>query len=97
MKHDKAKPDYSLVPPGALEEAVRALTYGAAKYDRENWRQLEHGVDRYFAAAQRHLWAMRKGETHDPESGLHHAGHAMANILFLHEHMEMNKHTDVQF
>jgi hypothetical protein len=27
--------------------------------------------------------ALRKGETYDPESGLHHAAHAAACVLFL--------------
>lgn len=85
VKHDSEKPDYSLLPPHALEETVKALTYGKVKYSRENWRLLHDGENRYFAAAQRHLWALRRGETHDPESGLHHISHAIACMLFLYE------------
>jgi len=85
IKYDGDKPDYSLIPPHALEETVKALTYGASKYSRDNWRQLEDGKNRYFAAAQRHLWALKKGETHDPESGLPHAAHAACCILFYYE------------
>jgi hypothetical protein len=83
IKFDSEKPDYSLLPPHALDELVKVLTMGKVKYSRENWRLLEDGENRYFAAAQRHLWALRKGETYDPESGLHHAAHAAACVLFL--------------
>lgn len=83
IKFDSEKPDYSLLPPHALEELVKVLTMGKVKYSRENWRLLEDGENRYFAAAQRHLWALRKGETHDTESGLHHAAHAAACVMFL--------------
>lgn len=85
VKYDSEKPDYSLVPPFALEEAVKALTYGKNKYSRDNWKLLDDAENRYFAAAQRHLWALRRGESHDTESGLHHAAHAIACILFLYE------------
>ena len=85
IKYDSEKPDYSLLPPHALEEAVRALTYGKNKYSRENWKLLDDAENRYFAAAQRHLWAIRRGETHDPESGLHHAAHAIVSLMFLYE------------
>jgi hypothetical protein len=85
VKYDAEKPDYSLIPPHALDEAVKALTYGKNKYSRENWRLLDDAENRYFAAAQRHLWALRRGETYDSESGLHHASHAMACILFYYE------------
>lgn len=85
IKHDGEKPDYSLIPPYALEEAVNVLTYGAVKYSRDNWRILDDAKNRYFAAAQRHMWALKKGETHDPESGLHHAAHAACCMLFYYE------------
>lgn len=85
IKFDSAKPDYSLIPPYALDELVKVLTYGKDKYYRDNWKELDDGYNRYFAAAQRHLWAIRRGETHDPESGLHHAAHAAASLFFLYE------------
>lgn len=89
IKYDSEKPDYSLLPPYSLDELVKVLTMGKNKYSRENWRLLEDGENRYFAAAQRHLWALRKGETYDPESGLHHAAHAAACVLFL---IELQQH-----
>lgn len=91
IKYDSEKPDYSLLPPHALDELVKVLTMGKLKYSRENWRLLEDGENRYFAAAQRHLWALRKGETYDPESGLHHAAHAIACAMFLIELQTIQK------
>jgi len=83
VKYDKEKPDYSLIPPSALEDMVKVLTFGAEKYDRHNWKKLDNLEDRYFAAAQRHLWAVMRGETHDPESGEHHYAHALCCIMYL--------------
>jgi len=83
IKYDNDKPEYGLLPPFAIEETVKVLTFGAKKYDRENWRKLDDLHNRYFNAAQRHLWAIKRGETHDPETGMHHAAHAMCCLLFL--------------
>lgn len=84
VKHDENKPDYSLLNPNAIGDLVRVLTFGNAKYSRDNWKLLEDSYNRYFAAAQRHLWAMHNGELNDPESGLPHVSHAMACLMFIH-------------
>ena len=83
IKFDGNKPDYSLVPPFALDDVVKVLTIGAKKYDRHNWKKLDDLNDRYFAAAQRHMWALLKDETHDPETGIHHAAHAICCMMFI--------------
>jgi hypothetical protein len=83
VKHDNKKPDYSLIPPNALESIAKVMTHGAQKYDRHNWKKLDNPVNRYFSAAQRHLWAVKKGEDLDPESGEHHYAHALCCIMFL--------------
>lgn len=82
IKYDSEKPDYSLIPPNALDETVKVLTYGAKKYAPDNWRKLDNALNRYFAAAQRHMWAIKRGEIHDPETNLHHAAHAIASLMF---------------
>lgn len=83
VKHDSGKPDYSLLPFHGLEEVVHVLTYGARKYSRDNWRQVEPHKERYTAAALRHLTAYARGEVTDPESGLHHLAHAVTSLLYI--------------
>ena len=80
-KFDTGKLRYDLVPIEALEGLAKVLTYGAEKYDPNNWQHVES--DRYVAALFRHIMAWRKGEANDPESGHHHLEHALANVAFL--------------
>ena len=84
-KFDGGKLEYGLLPPYALEETVKVLTFGAQKYERNNWIHVDDGHRRYFDALQRHLWAWKRGEQLDPESGLHHLAHAMCCLMFLYE------------
>jgi hypothetical protein len=81
-KYDQDKLRYDLLPTKPLEEVVGVLTYGASKYDAENWHKCK-SQRRYFAAAMRHAWAWFAGETNDPESGYHHLAHAVCCLLFL--------------
>lgn len=82
-KDDAAKLRYDLMPWEALEEEVAVLTFGAAKYTANNWQQLPDGINRYFAAAMRHLIAYRLGKKLDKESGLSHLSHARCCIAFI--------------
>jgi len=84
-KFDAGKPEYGLIPPNALNELAVVLTIGAQKYERDNWKFVADGERRYFDAMQRHLWAFKRGERLDPETGRHHLGHAMACLFFLYE------------
>lgn len=86
MKFDSGKPEYGLIPAFALEEVVKVLSYGAKKYAPNNWRHVENSPKRYFDAAQRHMWAIARGEANDPESGMPHAAHAATCLLFLIEY-----------
>lgn len=85
-KFDGGKLRYGLVPPLALAETVKVLTFGAEKYEPDNWKIVPDSKRRYFDALQRHLWAWQMGEQLDPESGLHHLAHAMCCLMFLYEH-----------
>lgn len=85
-KFDGGKLEYGLVPPLALKSLVEVLTFGAQKYDRDNWQIVPDAKRRYFDALQRHVWAWKEGESFDPESGLHHLAHAMCCMMFLYEH-----------
>lgn len=84
VKYDKDKPRLDLVPPEVVIALGTVLTYGAAKYADNNWRK-NNGMrwGRVYAAMQRHLLAWQKGEDVDPESGLPHLHHALANLAFL--------------
>jgi len=85
-KFDGGKLRYGLLPPLALAETVKVLTFGAEKYEPDNWKQVPDSKRRYFDAAQRHLWAYKDNEVLDPESGIHHLAHAMCCLMFLYEH-----------
>ena len=85
-KFDGNKLEYGLLPPYALQETVKVLTFGAQKYERDNWKKVPDSKRRYFDAMQRHIWAWKQGEQMDPESGLHHLAHAMCCLMFLYEH-----------
>ena len=85
-KFDGGKLEYGLLPPLALEETVKVLTFGAQKYERDNWKKVPDSKRRYFDAMERHIWAYKRGEQMDPESGIHHLAHAMCCLMFLYEH-----------
>jgi hypothetical protein len=82
IKHDQDKPRFDLIPPNALNEVAKVLTYGARKYDDENWHRTT-SQRRYFAAAMRHMWAWLAGSDGDPETGISHLAHAACCLLFM--------------
>lgn len=82
-KEDGGKLRYDLVPVLAFEDQVKGLTYGATKYDDNNWRNVPEGRKRYMAAAMRHLQEYRKGNPWDDEQGIHHLSAAINNFSFI--------------
>ncbi len=82
-KYSSDKIDWTLIPWDGLEEVAKVLEYGAKRYARENWRDVPNSTFEYTKAAFRHLIAMARGETHDPESGLLHAAHLACCAIFL--------------
>ena len=87
VKHDDGKPEWVYLPWAALEQVVRVQDYGAKKYTRENWRQVNDLEHRYLSAALRHIAAHAQGQPLDPESGLPHLAHAITSLLFVLENM----------
>ena len=82
LRYNDGKPCMSLLPPLALEEVAKVLTYGKQKYAAWNWlKGLDHMsiVD----SMERHLSAWKKGEDIDSESGLLHASHMATNAVML--------------
>lgn len=87
-KHDSGKPLMGAVPPNVLLAVARVLTFGAEKYGRDNWRQVENAETRYLDAALRHINAYQRGEAADPESGESHLAHAVCSLMFMLEMQE---------
>lgn len=88
QKDDKEKNRLDLIEPEFIEGVGKVLTFGANKYEPNNWQKVDDAEDRYYAAALRHLIAWRRGEKTDPESGISHLDHVACNIMFL-QHFEM--------
>ena len=87
------KPRLDLLPTAAVEQIAEVLTFGAAKYDDNNWcRGTRWG--RYYAALLRHVFAWWRGENSDPETGMSHLAHAGCCLLFLMEYQRNGRGTD---
>lgn len=84
-KFDGGKLQYGLLPPSALKDVVKVLTFGAEKYEPDNWKRVPDANRRYFDAAMRHLWAYKEGEVYDSETNVSHLAHAVCCILFMNE------------
>lgn len=82
-KNDEDKNRLDLIEPEFIEGVGEVLTFGAKKYEPNNWQNVDDAQDRYYAALLRHLFAWRKGEKNDEESGLSHLKHAATNLMFL--------------
>ena len=82
-KNDKEKPRWDLLPYREVEEVVKVLTHGAEKYEDDNWKYVEPGYNRYFAATMRHLVLWKLGEKIDKDSRLNHLAHAICCLLFM--------------
>lgn len=83
VKHDNAKPRWSLLPHGAVLAIVQVLEFGARKYAVDNWQRVPEARQRYYDALMRHVDAWWRGERHDPETGRLHLAHAGCCVLFL--------------
>lgn len=82
-KHDQGKPRYDLLPPIAIDEMAKVLTFGAEKYAPNSWQSVPDAINRYRAALLRHTFAIQRGELIDEESGLPHSALAMCNAAFI--------------
>ena len=91
-----SKPRLDLLPLAAIEAIAEVLTFGAAKYDDNNWaRGARWG--RYFSALLRHLFAWWRGEDLDRETGLSHLAHAGCCLVFLMEYQRNGWGSDDRF
>jgi 5'(3')-deoxyribonucleotidase len=84
IRENQGKTRMDLIPAFAHEQMARVLTFGANKYEERNW---ERGMawSKILASLERHLYAVKRGEDFDPETGLLHSAHVMTNAAFLTE------------
>ena len=94
-KFDSEKPKMYLLPPKAIIEVAKVLTFGAAKYDEDNWRYLEDAQNRYSGGALRHIFSHLDGELQDPETNLSHIAHAICCLMFKLE-LELENHGEIE-
>jgi len=86
LRFNEGKLDWTLVNFDSLEPLVAAMTYGATKYERNNWMNECEDPNQHIQSAFRHLVAMASGETYDKESGVRHSGHLLANMMMYNYH-----------
>lgn len=81
-RYNDNKPDLALIPLCTLEDEARVWMHGRVKYAPWNYAKgMAWSIP--LACALRHLAAFQQGEDADPESGLPHLAHAMANLRML--------------
>ena len=92
MKHDADKVRLDLIEPEFITGLGQALTYGIHEYGEDDWKNLEDGIRRFYAAAFRHTVAIRRGERFDPDSKIPHVYFATANLMFIDYLYKRNPH-----
>jgi hypothetical protein len=82
------KAGISCVPLNVLAELGAAMTEGALKYGRHNWRGAGVRASIYLdAQVGRHLFDWWEGEDVDPDSGINHITKAIAGLVVLRDSM----------
>lgn len=82
-KYDGDKPQMWLVPLESIKAVAVLMTKALEKYpDKDNWKKLENGEERYLNALLRHLTEIQEGNDLDEETGLPHAYAVGTNALF---------------
>lgn len=82
-KDDKDKARIDLVDPMFISGIAEVLGFGAEKYEPYSFQKVSGALDKYYAAAMRHLLAWRTGNFIDQETGKSHLLHATCNLMFL--------------
>lgn len=98
IKYDQEKPriaEMIIDFKDSIEALTRIWEFGANKYAKSNWKQLDNGIDRYTNAMLRHLLA-EDTNRYDDETKLLHAAHIAFNALArLHFILEEEKNKKV--
>lgn len=87
------KVSLSVIPANVLLETAVALTEGALKYRRHNYRVIGVHASVYYDAAMRHLMSWWEGQDIDEDSGLNHIVKAITALIVLRDGMS---HPDYQ-
>ena len=70
---------------------MKGFHRGAVKYSDNGWKDVPNARNRYLDAGDRHFDKYLQGkEVYDPESGVHHLGAAVWNLLAVLE-LELTK------
>lgn len=77
------KPQMSAVPPVGMLALGAAMSDGAHKYGRFNWRTTEVTASVFYDAMLRHLLGWWSGEDHAKDSKVAHLGHLMAGAAIV--------------
>jgi hypothetical protein len=85
MKFDSSKTRMELLDPYFIEGIADVLTFGAEKYEVDNWKKAGSDTDRerIKGALMRHWSSYMKGEVNDPDTKLSHLYHIACNLQFL--------------
>lgn len=78
---------FSTIPWRVMSGVALALSEGAWKYGRHNYRVAGVKASVYFDACLDHLFAWFEGEDIDPDSGRHHIDKAIAGLFVLRDCM----------
>lgn len=88
------KLDLGLVPDTAIAGMANALTEGALKYGRYNWRIAGVRASIYHAAFRRHVAKWWNGQDQDMATRVHHIDSAMCCLAIIRDAMVYGKLTD---
>lgn len=84
IKSDSSKNRLELLEPKFIEGIGSVITFGANKYEDNNWKKAGGTNEgRIKGALLRHIYAYLDGEKIDPETGKSHLYHAGCNLMFL--------------
>ncbi len=87
LRFNEGKPmlSYILQFANPIKAVARIMEFGATKYEDGNWRKGGKPDAEYLNSMMRHLIQWLGGEKYDTDSGCSHLGHAIWNLLALHE------------
>lgn len=86
LRYNEGKLDWTLLDFESVTPLVEVMTYGATKYDRDNWKLKCKDPRQHLQSAMRHLISIIQGQEIDDESGKRHSGHVMANMMMYNYH-----------